>query len=56
VRRDIVDIQKFVAHNFPQIPNRVKGNGCLLGTDKARAVLGYEPRLNGTYYSLGVMW
>lgn len=56
VRPDIVDIQKFITHSFPQIPNRVKGNGCLLGTDKARELLGYEPRSHGTYYSLGVMW
>jgi nucleoside-diphosphate-sugar epimerase len=56
VRPDIVDIQHFVTANFPNIPNRVKGNGCLMGIDKARALLGYEPRPNGTYHSLGVMW
>jgi nucleoside-diphosphate-sugar epimerase len=56
VRQDIVDIQQFVASNFPGIPNRVKGNGCLMGIDKARTLLGYEPRPGGTYHSLGVMW
>jgi len=56
VQPDIVDIQKFVKDNWPQIPNRVKGNGCLMGIDKAREILGYEPKSHGTYYSLGVMW
>ena len=56
VRRDIVDIQEFLTRNWPHVPNRVTGNGCLLGIDKARALLGYEPRSHGTYYSLGVMW
>jgi len=56
VRRDIVDIQEFVTRKWPHVPNRVTGNGCLLGIDKARVLLGYEPRSHGTYHSLGVMW
>lgn len=56
VRRDIVDIQEFVTRKWPHVPNRVTGNGCLLGIDKARALLGYEPRSDGIYHSLGVMW
>lgn len=56
VRRDIVDIQEFVKRNWPAVPNRVTGNGCLLGVEKACTLLGYNPRPRGTYYSLGVMW
>lgn len=56
VRRDIVNIQEFVARNWPDVPNRVTGNGSLLGIDKARALLGYDPRSHGTYHSLGAMW
>jgi nucleoside-diphosphate-sugar epimerase len=56
VRLDIANIQEFVKQNWPGIPNRVTGNGCLLGTEKAQALLGYNPRPGGTYYSLGVMW
>ena len=56
VRRDIIDIQEFVKRNWPAVPNRVTGNGCLLGIEKACALLGYSPQLRGTYYSLGAMW
>ena len=56
VRRDIVDIQQFLTQNWPDVPNCVTGNGCLLGVEKARNVLGYAPQAGGSYYSLGVMW
>ncbi len=55
VNRDIVDIHAFLKQNWPDVPNRVIGNGCLLGVEKARDLLGYDPKPNGTYYSLGSM-
>ncbi len=52
----IVDIQGFVRRRWPDVPNRTRGNQCLLGTEKARAQLGYDPRPGGTYFELGAMW
>jgi nucleoside-diphosphate-sugar epimerase len=52
----IVNIQDYLTTNWPDIPNHTTGNECLLSTQKARSVLGYNPKPNGTYYSFEVMW
>lgn len=52
----IVNIQDYLTTNWPDIPNHTTGNECLLSTQKARSVLGYNPKPNGTYYSFDVMW
>jgi hypothetical protein len=54
VDRSIVDIQDFVRKKYPQVPNYTTGNECLLSTEKARSLLGYNPREGGTYYTLPV--
>ena len=52
----IVGIQQYLRAHWPDVPNRVQGNGCLLDTDKIRSALGYAPTAGGTYYGLRVMW
>jgi nucleoside-diphosphate-sugar epimerase len=52
----IVEIQRFLRERWPDVPNHTKGNECLLGTEKARSILGYEPRRGGTYHDLAVLW
>lgn len=52
----IVNIQDYLKKNWPNIPNHTTGNECLLSTEKARSILGYDPKPNGTYYSFDVMW
>jgi len=52
----IVDIQDYITKNWSDIPNHTTGNDCLLSTQKARSILGYNPKSNGTYYSFDVMW
>jgi nucleoside-diphosphate-sugar epimerase len=52
----IVNIQDSLKTNWPNIPNHTTGNECLLSTEKARSILGYDPKPNGTYYSFEVMW
>jgi len=56
VDKKVVDIQTFLRENWPEVPNRTAGNECLLGTEKARSLLGYDPKPHGTYYSISVMW
>lgn len=56
VHPSIVNIQEYLRREWPAVPNRTTGHACLLGTDKARALLGYDPRPGGTYYSISVMW
>jgi len=53
---DIVDIQHFLADRWPQVPNRTRGNECLLSTEKARKLLGYAPERGGRYHELPVLW
>jgi len=52
----IVMVQEFLKRHWPDVPNRAVGNECLLSTEKARRLLGYNPRPGGTYFSLPVMW
>jgi nucleoside-diphosphate-sugar epimerase len=56
VEKKIVDMQEFLRTHWPGIPNHTTGNECVLSTEKARRVLGYEPKPGGTYYSFDVMW
>ncbi len=56
VEPGIVDIQKYVAEKWPQVPNKTSGNECLLGIEKARRVLKYEPKSGGTYYDFFAVW
>ena len=51
----IVNIQEFLRKKYPHVPNYTTGNECLLSTEKARALLGYNPREGGTYYTLPVV-
>jgi nucleoside-diphosphate-sugar epimerase len=53
---NIVDIQDYLTKKWPDIPNHTTGNECLLSTQKARSILGYDPKPGGTYYSFDVMW
>lgn len=52
----IVEIQRFLRERWPDVPNHTNGNECLLGSEKARRLLGYEPRRGGTYHDLAVLW
>lgn len=52
----LLDIQKFLKECWPDIPNHTKGNECAFSTKKARSVLDYGPKPDGTYYSSEVMW
>jgi hypothetical protein len=54
VDKSTVDIQEFVRKRYPRVPNYTTGNECLLSTEKARSLLGYDPREGGTYYTLPV--
>ena len=56
VDEKIVDMQEFLKTHWPGIPNYTTGNECILSTEKARRVLGYEPKPGGTYYSGSVIW
>lgn len=53
---EIVNIQDFLKTNWPDIPNHTAGNECVLSTEKARSILGYDPKQGGTYFSFDVMW
>jgi len=53
----IVNIQEFLKRNWPGIPNHITGNECVMSTEKARSILGYDPKPDsGTYFSFDVMW
>jgi nucleoside-diphosphate-sugar epimerase len=52
----IVDIQAFLGEHWPDVPNRTEGNESLMGTEKARRLLGYNPAARGTYYPLSLIW
>jgi len=56
VDEKIVNIQEFLRKNWPDVPNYTKGNECLLSTEKAGSMLGYNPQTGGTYFSDSVMW
>ena len=52
----IADVQLFLRERWPHVPNYTKGNEGLLGTEKARRILGYAPVRGGTYHDLAVLW
>ena len=52
----IVNIQDFIKTKWARVPNYTTGNDCLLSTEKARSLLGYTPRTNGTYYAMSAIW
>jgi len=56
VEPGIVNMQDFLKANWPEIPNHTAGNECVYSTEKARSILGYDPKPGGTYYSFDVMW
>lgn len=56
IDQKIVNIQEYLKKNWPNIPNHTTGNECLLNTEKARSILDYDPKPDGTYYSFDVMW
>jgi nucleoside-diphosphate-sugar epimerase len=45
----IVDIQAYVRRRWPYVPNDIVGNACLLGTEKAKRLLGYRAVHGGRY-------
>jgi nucleoside-diphosphate-sugar epimerase len=52
----IVDVQAFLAAEWPDVPNHTRGNESLLSIEKARRLLGYEPAQGGTYYPVSLIW
>ena len=56
VEPGIVDIQKFLAEKWPNVPNQTSGNQCLLGVEKAGRLLKYDPKPGGTYYDFFAVW
>ena len=56
VDEGVANIQKFIAEKWPHVENRTVGNECLLGTEKARRLLKYNPRPGGRYYDFSVIW
>lgn len=52
----IITIQDFLKTNWPDIPNHISGNKSPYSTERARSILGYDPKPNGTYYSFDLMW
>lgn len=56
VDNNIVNIQDYLKKNWPDVPNYTVKNECLLGTEKARSLMRYNPQPGGTYYAFSVMW
>lgn len=52
----VVDVQEFIRAHWPDVPNHTTGNGSLMSTEKAQALLGYRPRSGGSYFDPGVVW
>ena len=52
----IVDVQAYARARWPYVTNRSVGNQCLLGTEKARDILGYHPVSDGTYIDPALVW
>ena len=52
----IVDVQAFLAENWPDVPNHTRGNQSLIGIEKARELLGYKPQPGGTHLPLALIW
>ena len=56
VDEQIVDVQEFIRRAWPAVPNFSKGNESLLSIAKARALLGYDPIRNGSYFLQSLVW
>lgn len=52
----IVDVAAYARSRWPYVPAELAGNPCLLGVEKARAVLGYRPRSHGRYLPAELIW
>jgi len=52
----VVDIQAYIRERWPYAVNRTAGNECLLGTEKARRLLGYRPLARGRYVAESLVW
>jgi nucleoside-diphosphate-sugar epimerase len=52
----VVDIQDYLARNWPHVPNHTHANQSLVSIDKAQRVLGYEPVVNGKYIDERLIW
>jgi nucleoside-diphosphate-sugar epimerase len=52
----IVDVQAFLQSTWPTVPNHSTGNESLLGVEKARRLLGYDPIRNGSYFPVTLVW
>jgi nucleoside-diphosphate-sugar epimerase len=52
----IVDVAAYARSRWPYVPTELKGNDCLLSTEKAQAELGYRPRPHGHYMPADVIW
>jgi nucleoside-diphosphate-sugar epimerase len=51
-----VDIQSYLRTRWPYVPNRTEANQCLLSTEKAQSVLGYQPVVGGHYINSDLVW
>ncbi|HSP18928.1 MAG TPA: NAD(P)-dependent oxidoreductase [Myxococcaceae bacterium] len=56
VSPEIVDVAAYARARWPYVPFEVRGNGCLLSTEKAQRMLGYRPRPGGRYIPAEVVW
>jgi nucleoside-diphosphate-sugar epimerase len=56
VYRSVVDVQSYLAHRWPYVPNRTAGNESLLSTEKARRELGFRPAAGGRYCPEALVW
>jgi len=56
VDEGIVDVQVFLRSTWPGVENFSKGNESLLSIAKARALLGYDPIRNGSYFPESLVW
>lgn len=52
----IVDVQEYLARDWPHVPNHTKGNQSLLSVEKAQRLLGYEPVSTGRYIDERLVW
>jgi nucleoside-diphosphate-sugar epimerase len=52
----IVDVQAYLAHRWPYVPNRTTGNASLLSTEKARRELEFRPVRGGRHFAEALVW
>lgn len=53
---EIVDVQAYIARRWPYARNRASGNACLLSTERAQRILGYQPVTGGRYVDESLVW